>query len=197
MSKTPLVVLSAKVDPEVKAMFDRAFDETEATTKNQFYEILLESFLNPKVKPVDNPDHVKLIQEQETKIKQLTSEIEAFQGAKNESDKLIAETQHQNSILENQLKELENRPPEGLKLEPNQGLITYPQIIGLVLDKEAEKAARIAKKPFNRADILLNCFWETIKDGSYTPYRLWSNAELKRAVKSLTEQKPKEETPNE
>lgn len=182
----PLVAISAKVEPEVKAQFDQAFEASEAATKNQFYELLLERFLNPKTQPVEVPTPTA---DQLAEIEQIKQECQNEIGRLKTAHSLeVDQLKSENEQLETDkqgLADLVMAKPEGLKLEKNQSVLTFPPVIAAVLDKEAEIAKRQTGKEFSRQDILMNSFWESITNGAAYPLKIWSATDLMKLKKQL------------
>lgn len=186
----PLVVLSEKVQPEVLEQWKKAKEESEAQTGNQFVELILEAFLNPKVKTVHA---VKPSDEQAAEVLNLSNEIGRLKTLIDLQKDQILTLEEANNELGHRNAELETRPEPGtrnpepgtVKLEVNQEIITVPPVVSEILNQEAATAARKSGKQFSRGDILLNCFWETIKDGQFVPFKIWSNSELKEVTKKV------------
>jgi hypothetical protein len=181
-----LVAISAKVEPEVKSEFERAFELSDAQTRNQFFEILLEAFLNPKTKEVEVPrptaEQLEEIQLKENEIGRLKTAIDLeTEKLKEENENLKGEI----TLKSDRITELENRPPEGVKIGENQVLVNLEPVISHVLNIEADVASRKGKGTFTRESILKNCFWETIKDGRYVPYKIWSDFEISKVIQGI------------
>jgi len=177
-----LVVLSGKVTPEVQEQFKAAQEASEAMTHNAFLELLLEAFLNPKIKNNDVP---RPTAEQLQELQLKDNEIGRLQIQIDFANTEVSEKVEKIETLQRHISEWNQQEPAQFEPIEGQELISIPTIIAYVLDKEAQTAMRKSGKKLGRADILLNCFWETIKIGRYTPFLLWSNRELSEAVKSL------------
>lgn len=177
-----------KLLPETIEQWKNSFSNSEAQTANEFVELLLERFLNPKTQKIEvlPADFQQQIQNLQNEIGQLKTSLSFKDDQISELETRNAELERQISELETRNAELETNPPApGLTLRENDHIITIPPVIDMVLKKEAEIAAQKSKKVFSGTDILLNCFWETIKDGRYIPFKIWSGGELAQAVKQL------------
>ena len=173
----PLEVLSGKVAPEVKEQFQLAQQNSEATTHNQFIELLLEAFLNPKTKPVEVPTPTDS-QLFELQLKE--NEVGKWKSAYDLKNQEVEAMGEETRLLTKQLQEI-----QAPGLEAGQIILTIPPIIANVLEIEAATAKRKSGKEFSMADILLNNFWESIKNGVSHPFRIWSTAELAKVAKEL------------
>jgi hypothetical protein len=190
-----LLTISAKVTQETADQFTTAFEASGCETKNQFYELILERYLNPKTKPVEvarpTSEQLQEIQLKDNEIGRLKSAygLEAAQvEAMGEECRLL--NQQLNDAKE-QIAALSNTPPEpGTEKEPlpkEQVLVTLSPIMSVVLDIESELASKRNKQEVSRAQILENCFYATIDEGRYNPHRLWSQSELRQLAKQLKE----------
>ena len=184
-----LVVLSGKVLPETKEQFKEAFENSEAMTHNEFVELLLETFLNPKTKEVEVPtptaDQMEAIQLKDNEIGRLKMQIDSL-------NKVSQEWKDKADALETEglaLKTQVEAKPTGLKIADNQALLTFPPVVSLVLDKEAEIAKRQTGKEFSKQEILLNSFWDSITKGAAYPLKVWSANDLKNLKKQLQPEK--------
>jgi hypothetical protein len=177
-----LIQIGAKVTQETADQFNEAFQASGCETKNQFYELILERYLNPKTKPVEvvkpSAQQIEEIQLKDNEIGQWNSMIETA------NQELQAEILR----LTNLNSELESRQPEPSpvpELVEGQELITIPPIVRLVLDKEAAIAKRKTGKDFTHADILLNSFWESVEVGRVYPFYAWTKSDLVQLKKQL------------
>lgn len=188
-----LQTLAAKVQPETKEQYQRALEESGANTANQFIEMLLESFLNPKTETVEVPTptqaQTEALQLKDNEIGRLKTENSLTDDSLKEATRLIQELKDKIQSLETSKRELENRPPEQLKLENNQVLVDLEPVPLHVLKIEADVKARKLKNPVALATILKDCFWETIRDGRYVPHRIWSETEIKRVHQAIDKAK--------
>jgi hypothetical protein len=177
---SPLVQFTGKVLPDIKQQFEDAYAQSECTTFNQFFEMVMEAYLNPKTKPVEVPrptdEQLAEIQLKDNEIGRLKIDLGFKQDA-------IERLESEKRDLSTQLEEI----PQSLKLEANQRIITIPPIVGLVLDREAATAKKKGGKDFTHEDILLNSFWESITNGAAHPFHVWSNYELAQLKKQLQE----------
>ncbi len=177
-----LQVFSGKVSPEVAEQFKAAQENSEALTFNAFMEMLLEAYLNPKTKQVEVPlpNFVPLheIQLKDNEIGQLKTAIDL----KNQEIEALGE---ETRTLTRQLNEARAKQPEPLKLEENQVVLTIPSIVAATLKVEQEVAKKKSGKDFSIGDILLNNFWESIKNGASHPFRIWSQSELSNLAKQI------------
>jgi hypothetical protein len=177
-----LINLQGKVLPEVLEKFKAAQENSECETFNQFVEILLESFLNPKTRTVEIPTPTAA-QLQEIQLKE--NEIGRIKIEFDFRDQHIEELTAENSTLRQQLSESATRNPEPVTPNPDQFLLTIPPIMSAVLDIEQEVAKKKSGKDFSIGDLLLNNFWESIVNGASYPFRIWSKAELTRLAKNI------------
>ena len=181
----PLVNLQGKVDPDVRDQFNEAKDASDAATYNQFVEMLLEAFLNPKTKQVEIPtptaEQLEAIQLKENEIGRLLIQVDQLK------DDLAGqiETTQQMEGETRQLKQQLESKPDGLTLAENQTILTFPPVIAAVLNKEAEIAKRQTGKDFSRQDILMNSFWDSITKGAAYPLKVWSANDLRQLKKQL------------
>ena len=179
----PLEVLSEKVQPSVRELYKKAKEESEAQTGNQFIELLLEQFLNPKVRTVEvvknTPETDQLIQQLQNEIGRLKIEIDF----KNQTIEAHEETLKQ---LGEKVSSIVEPVPTVPQLSEDQIIVTIPPIQKVILELEATAAAKKGKT-FSNSDILLNCFWQTVKNGRYNLYRIWSESEIAREILKLKE----------
>jgi hypothetical protein len=172
-----LEVLSGKVQPEVKEQFQAAQSNSEALTFNAFLELLLEAYLNPKTKNVDVP---RPTEEQLQEIQLKDNEIGRLKTAYDLKNQEVEALGEECRLLDKQLQE-----KQAPGLEAGQIILTIPPIIGKVLELEAETAKRKSGKEFSFQDILLNNFWESIKNGVSHPFRIWSSSELAKVANNF------------
>lgn len=183
----PMPTLQGKVLPEVLEQFKQAQEASEAMTFNAFVEMVLEAYLNPKTKQVDVPrptaDQLQEIQLKENEIGQWKS---GYSLIETNNQELQAEILNLNLEITGLKQIIETQNP-ALVLEPGQVLITIPPIMSAVLDIEQEIAEKKSKRKWTIGDLLLNNFWESIKNGASHPFRIWSSAELSRLAKQIQE----------
>jgi hypothetical protein len=181
-----LVVLQGKVLPEVFDNFKRAQENSGAETFNQFMEMMLEAYLNPKTKTIEV---VKPTEEQAREIQLKDNEIGRIKTQLSLSADQLAARDEQVRSLQAQVDELVNRGPVREFVQPelgeNQVLIDLPPIVALVIDREAAIARKKSGKEFSRGDILLNNFWESIENGQSYPFKVWTRSELVELKKQL------------
>ncbi len=179
-----LVVLSGKVTPEVSDQFKEAQANSEAQTHNQFLELLLEAFLNPKIKMVEVPTPTA---EQAEALQLLQNEIGRLNIELDFKKEEITALGEECRLLEKQLSETKEQNVSAVLYEPSayEVLLKIPPIVAMVLDKEAAAANKKSGSVFTRQDILLNSFWESIENGRSYPFLVWSNSELSAIKKQL------------
>lgn len=179
-----LIQIGAKVTRETADQFAAAFEASGCETKNQFYELILEKYLNPKAKieevPRPTAEQLQEIQLKDNEIGRLKTDL----SLKSAEIEALGEESRQ---LAKMLSEVSNQAPAEMTTEPGTIQIVIPPIIAAVLDIEQEIAAKKSGKVFTAADILLNNFWESIKNGVSRPYRIWSGSELSRLATQLKE----------
>ena len=179
-----LEVLSGKLTPEVKEQFQTAQQNSEALTFNAFVELLLEAYLNPKTKQVEVPrptaEQINEIQLKDNEIGRLKTAYSLIESNNQELQAEILKLTTRNTELETS-----NAQPKTHHPAPGTIEILLPPIIAKVLEVEAETAKRKSGKEFSFADILLNNFWESIKNGVSHPFRIWSSAELAKVANDL------------
>lgn len=83
-TKKPMVNLQVKVLPELFEDFERQYADSDCKTKGQFFELIWESFLNPKTKEVRHEADA-------IRIKELEGIIAAQQQELTEASKIIQE----------------------------------------------------------------------------------------------------------
>jgi len=158
----PLVNLQVKTSADTFAEFENAYGESECTTKGQFLEAVIESYLNP---PKGKTVEVSLAEDLAT-IQNLTNEIGRL--------KIMADLQAE-----------ESQKPTDPVLSENQFIIDIPPIVVKLLEIEAETAKRKSGKNFSIEEILLNSFYDSIVFGRVSPFRQWSSSELSQLKKQL------------
>lgn len=184
-----LIQIGAKVTQETADQFNEAFQASGCETKNQFYELILERYLNPKTKPVEVPrptaDQLQEIQLKDNEIGRIKSaydlkaaEVEAL----GEESRLLSK-----QLFEATAKLKEQQPAAVPELIEGQIILTIPPIMSAVLDIEQEIAEKKSGKKFTIGDLLLNNFWESIVNGASHPFRIWSGTELTRLAKQIKE----------
>lgn len=187
-----LKVLSVKVDPDVWEQWRDTQEKSEAATGNQFVELLLESFLNPKTKTVEvatpTEAQTEALQLKENEIGRLKIQIDQL------NEKLHERPEIDPDAIENmkaeiqqkaaRISELENQPPKGLEIGENQVLITIPPVVEKVIDKEIQIGNKHGGN-FSRADLLLNTFWESVTKGASYPFKVWTKNDLIKIKKQL------------
>jgi hypothetical protein len=172
-----MITISSKVTQETSDQFTAAFEASGCETKNQFYELILERYLNPKVKTVDVP---RPTDEQLQELQLKDNEIGRIKTAYDlKSDEVVALGEELRLLT----KALQEKQAPGL--DEGQIILTIPPIIGKVLEVEAATAKRKSGKEFSFGDILLNNFWESIKNGVSHPFRIWSSSELAKVANDL------------
>jgi uncharacterized coiled-coil DUF342 family protein len=188
-----LQTLAAKVTPETKEQWNKAHEESGANTANQFIEMLLESFLNPKTKPVPVPtdEQAAALEAKQAEISRLKTELDLINSGSQENLNRVSDLQTEIENLKAEINSkteiiqaLENKPA-GLMLEPNQEIITIPPVVSLVLDKEAAIAKQKSGKDYTRTDILLNTFWDGIVKGRSYPFKIWTKRDLEKIKQQL------------
>ena len=209
----PLMNLQAKVQQEVLEQFNTALAESDAGTKNQFIEMLLEAFLNPKTKTLQVPTPTEQQKEEiqikdneigrlETNVSLKEDEIGELQTEQVLTSRLIQEKDEQignlnqkidtlnheigtlNHGIEN-LKKGSLEKPEGLILEENQVIVTLPPLAAAVLDIERAFAEKKSKQPVSRETLLFDTFWIGITKGESYPYKVWGNSDLRKIQSQL------------
>jgi hypothetical protein len=178
-----------KLLPETIELWKKSFENSEAETGNEFTELLLEKFLNPKVKEIEV---FKLTPEKEQEFQNLVNEIGRLKTAATLLQDRILELETQNAELTTQNAELETRSqqPGTLTLEDNQEIITIPPKVAAVIEIEQQIAQKKTGQPFTRAEILLQSFWASIVTGVAYPWKVWSNSEIQSIEKKLAAQQP-------
>jgi len=189
-----LMTISARLTQETADQFTAAFEASGCETKNQFYELILESYLNPKTKPVEVPrpteDQLQEIQLKDNEIGRWRTACDleaAHVEAMGEECRLLSK---QLNEAKAQILELSNTPPVSSQvpeLVEGQIILTIPPIMSAVLDIEQEIAEKKSKRKWTIGDLLLNNFWESITNGASHPFRIWSGAELTRLAKQIQE----------
>jgi predicted RNase H-like nuclease (RuvC/YqgF family) len=189
-----LVLLQGKVLPEVLAKFKEAQENSASETFNAFLEMVLEAYLNPKTKQVEV---LRTTEEQQVEVDKLTAEIQnltnenaRFRTAYDLRGQEIEALGNEARIFQ---KQLNDERAAALNLSDDQIILTIPPVIRRVIEIEAETAKRKSGKEFSTSDILLNNFWESVKNGASHPFRVWSAAELTKVTRDLQIQQ-KEET---
>lgn len=186
-----LQVFSGKVTPEVAEQFKAAQENSEAQTFNAFMEMLLEAFLNPKTKPVPTPteEQAQALQLKDNEIGRLQTNCSLIESTNQELKNEILKLKNRTAELEARNAELENNPAPApaLELADDQIIVTIPPIMSSVLDIEKEVAEKKTRKPWTVGDLLLNNFWESIKNGVSYPFRIWSSTELANLAKQIKE----------
>lgn len=192
MPVKPLRNLQSKVADETYDLYEQTLADSECTSRGQFVELLLESYLNPKTKTVDVPrataDQLQELQLKDNEIGRLK---QALEFSKEELNAMTEESR----IFSRQLAELQQQGPKPADpVEPVEGqiILTIPPIMSAVLDIEKEIAEKKSKRQWTIGDLLLNNFWESITNGASHPFRIWSGAELTRLAKQIQEVKQQE-----
>lgn len=180
----PLVNLQVKTSADTFAEFENAYSESECTTKGQFLEAVIESYLNPpkgKTIEVSLAEDLATIQNLTNEIGRLKIEIDLKNDANDETCILL---QAAKEALHDIQDELENNR-SSMIIPLDRHLITIPPIVKKVLEIEAETAKRKSGKDFSIEEILLNSFWDSILFGRVSPFRQWSSSELSQLKKQL------------
>lgn len=192
MPLQPLINLQSKVTQETYNLYESTLQNTEAKTRGEFVEMLLEAFLNPKTKPVPTPteEQTQALQLLNNEIGRLKSAYSVIEANNQELQAEILRLTNLNSDLETRNAELENNNPEPApapQLADDQILLTIPPIISAAIEAEQQAAKKKSGKDFTVGDILLNNFWESIVNGRSYPFRVWSSAELANLAKKVKE----------
>ena len=184
-----LQILQGKVQPEVLEQFRKAHEDSEAATFNQFIELILEKYLNPKVRTVEI---VKPTPEHEQQLQNLTNEIGRLKSLITFKDETIESHEETLKQLGEKVASMVAEVPNVPVLKENQLLIDVLPFYIRLIDIERATAKRKKGIDLTRADILLNMFWEAIKEGKCYPYKIWSSSELNaldREIEKETEAK--------
>ena len=200
--------LQARVTEEIFNLFHETLKESDARTKNEFVEMLLESFLNPKTKTVQVPTPTEQQKEEiqikdneigrletnvslkEDEIKELQEDQNLKAGIIQEKDELIGNLNQKIDTLKHEIGNLNHgienlkkgslEKPEGLILEENQVIVTLPPLAAAVLDIERAFAEKKSKQPVSRETLLFDTFWIGITKGESYPYKVWGNSDLRK-----------------
>lgn len=183
-----LQVFSGKVTPEVAEQFKAAQENSEAQTFNAFMEMLLEAFLNPKTKSVEvfklTPEQEQLIEDLKSDLQAANNQLSIYQSNAPLVSEELENLRTENSNLKRQL---ESQPAPAIELADDHIILTIPPIMSAVLDIEKEVAQKKTHKEWTIGDLLLNNFWESIKNGVSYPFRIWSSTELARLATQIKE----------
>lgn len=183
--------LQSKVTDETYDLYEQTLENSECTSRGQFVELLLESYLNPKTKPVEvekaTSKQIEEIQLKENEIARLKTDLDF---KKQEIEALGEECRIYNKQLNDAKKKLEELITTPEPLSKEQVLVTLSPVMSVVLDIEAELASKRKKQEVSRAQILENCFFETIDKGRYDPHRYWDRSELRDLTKQIIEAQP-------
>lgn len=174
---SPLVNLQTKTTVEVLRQFEEAFAASECSTKGQFMEAILETYLNPpkgKTVEVSSQEDQQTIELQANEIGRLKILIDQKDEALDRASNLYIE-------VGTRLKKAEETPI----FNADQILVTIPPIIGKVLEIEAITAKKKTGKDFTIGEILVNSLWESVTVGRVYPWRAWSSSELSDLAKQL------------
>lgn len=187
-NKMATEVLSIRVLADVKARYQEAFEISGCQTPTSFLETILEAYQNPKTKTVEVPtptaEQLQELQLKDNEIGRLKSAYSVIESNNTELQAEILRLTNRNAELESQPVPA---PAPTLELADDQIIVTIPPIMSLVLDVEQEIAEKKTRKPWTVGDLLLNNFWESIKNGVSYPFRIWSSTELANLAKQIKE----------
>ena len=181
---SPLVNLQVKTSQETFRQFEDAYITSECTTKGQFLEAIIESYLNP---PKGKTVEVSKQKDQDT-IQNLTNEIGRLKIVIDAKDQFYVDQaevllQAKRECL-NLQDELDKQPAAPI-LTKDQVIITIPPIVAKVLEIEAVTAKRKTGKDFTIGEILTNSFWESVTVGRVYPWKAWDRSDLSKLATEL------------
>lgn len=187
MPVKPLRNLQSKVADETYDLYEQTLENSECTSRGAFVELLLESFLNPKTKPVEV---VRPSADQLQEVQLLNNQIGELQTALGFKENEINQAEETRLQLLQQIAELQNRQPEPGQFTPAPGqeLITIPPIVRLVLDTEIALAKKKTGKEFNYSEYLLDFFWTGVEEERVYPLYSWSKYHLSKLKKQIESQ---------
>jgi len=180
---SPLVNLQVKTSQETFRQFEDAYSTSECTTKGQFLEAIIESYLNPpkgKTVEVTKQEDQDTIQNLTNEIGRLKIEIDLKEDDINKATDLYVEVAGNLANLEREL----NEKPVPV-ISEYEVLLAMPPIMSRVLDIEAATAFKKTGERFTKQDILLNSFWESVTVGRVYPWKAWSRSELAKLATEL------------
>lgn len=180
----PLVVLSEKVQPDVLELWKKSKEESEAQTGNQFVELILEKYLNPKVRTVEI---VKRTIEDEQEIQNLTNELGRLKTLLTFKDETIESHELTLKQLGDKVASMVDNVPNVPILE-NQVILNLSPKVLEVAKIEAAAAEKQTKKPFSLEDVFTQNFWASIVEGKAYPWRVWSNSEISAIEKRIAKE---------